>query len=94
MPQTGDFIRAKLEGLKTTLQSAPTSEKKNVISKPMADEFNGILSQAAQEYPVLKDQLPKAIPTRRIGSMAIGQATFLELEAFCEQTLNLLRLVR
>lgn len=90
-----DLIRAKLKGIMTTLERAPAGEKKNRISMALADDFNSVLQSIADEYEELKDALPKRIERPRGALATIGQAelTFMDLEAMCEQALNLLNLV-
>lgn len=94
MPSQRDLLQARLQGLKTTLERAPAGEKSHQASTALAKEFNAITAAIKEAFPDLEESLPEDIrstgPFKRVGK---SDVTYLDLEAHCEQVLNLLRLV-
>lgn len=90
-----DFIRAKLDGIKTTLERVPASDKTGHIGITIAKDFNTVLQEMGEIYPELASGLPSPIgitgPFRQLGKAG---ASYTDLEILCEQVLNLVRLVR
>jgi hypothetical protein len=88
------LLLARLHGIKSTLERTPPAQKAEKASLDLVQNFNSILTAISEAYPELSESLPKTLST--VGPFSqIGKAplSFIDLEAFCEQTLNLLRLI-
>jgi len=86
-------IRTKLTSIKSTLEKASEQRKKDHVSYHTGEDYNAILEAIAAEYPKLNGLLPPKMisspPYIRARQMNV---TYLDLEIFCEQLLNLLAL--
>ena len=88
------LITAKVQGIMKTLENTPASEKKNLVSLELAEDFNQTLKRVSVEYPDIANTLPKPLSTRGpMTQLGKASASFLDLEIVCEQLLNLLGLV-
>jgi hypothetical protein len=87
-------IKARLNGIQKTLDNTPDDQKDNQISWSLAENFNEIIKEVENEIPELGDSLPSKIEKNR-HAQRFGQAaeSFLDLEIFCEQILQLLNTV-
>lgn len=92
-PQT--LLRAKLQGIRTTLERTPPADKKNRVALALLNDFNDIMQALGEHFPDIASALPKRVTSRSSALRRVGQSeiTFLDLEALCEQALNLLALV-
>ena len=95
MPTELELTRAALNGLKTTLERLPAHDKKELVTRSLAEQFNGIVKRVGSAFPDLSAHLPKPIgattPFRKVGK---ADATYVEVEVYCEQLLNLLQLMK
>ncbi len=88
------LLKAKLDGIRTTLQRSSEQQKKELAPTLLAKDLNGVIDEVAKTYPDLKDALPKPVlsstPARRLG---MSDVRYLDVEIFVEQVLRLLNLV-
>ena len=89
-----DLIRAKLQGIKSILAAAPAKQKTELISRHLGDDFNEVLKMVRAAHADIGEALPKDATARSGVARQLQKcdATYLDIEAFCEQILNLLRL--
>ena len=94
MPSQRQILEAQLQGIKSTLERIPPKEKTAQIALALAGSFNDILTTIGESQPDLKGFLPKPLSMRgKLTVVGKAEVTYLDLEVFCEQTINLLRLV-
>ena len=93
VPKKEIFI-VKLRSIKSTVEKASDTQKKEHIAIHLGESFNSLISEIAQEYPDLKDSLPKPFTStgmfRRLEKMEVN---YLDLEIETETVLSLLNLV-
>lgn len=88
------LLKARIDGIKTTLATTPPAQKAHHAGLALVENFNDSVRAIADAYPSLAEALPKPLATNGVfADMGKSSVTLVDLEAFCEQTLNLLRLV-
>lgn len=88
------ILKTKLQSIRSVLEKTPSSEKKGHITIPLANSFNGLVSEAGEAYPELVDHLPPTIEaTLDVAYMGSADITYLDLEIYVEQVISLLDLV-
>lgn len=89
-----DIFFVKLKSIKSTIEKASDSQKKEHIAIHLGDSFNTLITEIAQEYPALKDSLPKPFTStglfQRLKQMEVN---YLDLEIATETVISLLNLV-
>lgn len=89
------LLRTRLKAIRSTLHGASAKEKEGLAGISLTENFNAILTEVAEEYPELKDSLPKHIsghgPFKRVGKSSVS---YLDLEALADQAIALLDLIQ
>lgn len=96
MPTALDFIRAKVQAFKNTLDGKTLKEKEKHVAIAVAEEFNGFLEEIRKASPEAAPHLPKPITWKSVFAqdMRLSDVKFLELEMLLNQTLAVLDVVR
>lgn len=87
-------FRARLTAIKTTLEKAPPKQKMDLVGRALADDFNSARAGVTAAYPELAHDVPQPIKFTSRDRRLKGDVNYLDLEAMCEQVLNLLSTVR
>ncbi len=95
MPPTKfQLMQVRLSSLKQSLSVASTQQKSNHVSLQMAKHFNSILADVVEEYPAIKDAICDQIDLRsKFQLLGATDVTYIDLEAFIDQTIAVLKLV-
>lgn len=89
------IVRAKLQGIMSTLQRIPADQKSGLVALEITQDFNGVLEQTAKEHPELINGLPKPFTTHNQMLKRAGKATasYFDLQLACDQVLHLMNLI-
>jgi hypothetical protein len=88
-----DILRTKLVSLRRTIDRTGAKERSEHVSKATADHFNLILEQLKDLYPDLAPEFPRQVKTTgTFSSLGVCEISYLDLEIFCEQVLDLMAL--
>ena len=92
--QKKDIFTVKLKSIKNTIEKASDTQKKEHIAIHLGESFNSLISEIAQEYPDLKDSLPKPFTSTGVFQrMKKMEVNYLDLEISTETVLSLLNLI-
>ncbi len=92
--QKKDIYFVKLRSIKSTIEKTSDTQKKEHIAIHLGESFNSLISEIAQEYPDLKDSLPKPFTsTGMFERMKKMEVNYLDLEIATETVISLLNLV-
>ena len=96
MPTPLDFLRANVVAYKNTLDSKTAKEKKDLVSRAIAAQFNAIIEEIKKEAPEVAPRLPKPITFNTLVAQDFqrSDASYLDLELMINQTLAVLDVVR
>lgn len=96
MATTLDFLKAKVQAYKHTLEGKSAREKENHISIQIAEQFNGIIENIKREYPEATPHLPQPITWKGIAAqdMQIADIRFLDFEMLLNEVLAILEVLR
>jgi hypothetical protein len=96
MATTLDFVRAKIQAFKHTLESKPSAEKQKHVAIQIAEQFNSFLEEIKKESPEAAAHLPMPITWTSVFArdMRLSDIKFLELELLLNQVLAVLDVVR
>lgn len=96
MATTLDFLRARVQAYKSTLDGKSSQEKEKHVSIQIAEEFNLILEEIKKEAADAAPHLPKPITWQSIFArdMRVADVRFLELEMMLNQVLAVLDVLR
>lgn len=88
-----DIFFVKLKSIKGTIEKASDAQKKEHIAVHLGDSFNSLVAGIAQEFPDLKDSLPKPFTsTGMFERMKKMEVNYLDLEIATETVISLLNL--
>ncbi|MBU1101955.1 MAG: hypothetical protein KKA84_16280 [Bacteroidetes bacterium] len=89
-----DIFIVKLKSIKSTIEKASDTQKKENIAMHLGEGFNSLISEIGQVYPDIKESLPKPFtasgPLQRLKKMDVN---YLDLEITTETVMSLLNLV-
>ncbi len=89
-----DIFKTKARSIKATLENASEKARQGRAGIGLAENFNQLLKEVSEEFPDLKDSLPKPISSKGPFARAgVSDSSYLDLEIFSEQVLSLLDLV-
>lgn len=96
MATTLDFLKAKLQAYKHTLDGKSGKEKERHVAIHVAEEFNGILEAIKKESPEAAPHLPKPITWTSVFAhdMKVADVTYLDLEMLINQVIAVLDVIR
>ena len=95
MPTTLDFLKAKVQALKHTLEGKSGKEKDGRVSIQIAQQFNGILDEVKKESPDAAPHLPQHITWNSpFARLQQADVTFLDLEIMVNQVLAILDVLK
>lgn len=96
MPTQMDFVRAKVQAYKHTLDGKTAKEKSGKVSVHVAEQFNLIVADIKKECPEAAPHLPRPITWSKGGGVTflVTPVSFLELEMMLDQVLAVLDLLR
>jgi len=88
------LLRVRITSIKSTLERQERHGKKEQASIHIANNFNSIISDISSEFPDLASSLPSPIYSNfPFSDLGLSDATYLDLEIYCEQVLSLLDLL-
>jgi hypothetical protein len=91
MATTLDFLKAKVQAYKHTLDAKSGKEKEGRISIQIAQQFNGIVDEVKKESRNAAPHLPQHITwTGPFARIQQADVTFLDLETMVNQILAIL----
>lgn len=89
-----DIFFVKLKSIKSTIEKASDAQKKEHIAIHLGESFNTLITEIAQEYPELKDCLPKPFTSTGVFQrMKKMEVNYLDLEIATETVISILNLV-
>lgn len=96
MPTQLDFVRAKVDAYRKTLQRHAPSDKEGRLSIQIAREFNAFIEEVKKEVPESASHLPQPIKWSGITARVAQQAeiSFLEFEMILDQVIAVLDVQR
>jgi hypothetical protein len=96
MTTTLDFLKAKVQAYKHTLESKSGKEKEKHLAIHVAEEFNRILEEIKKESPEAAPHLPQPITWTSVFArdLKVADVTYLDLEMVINQVLAVLDVVR
>jgi len=90
-PTKVQLLKVRLQGFKKALDAASENLKRDNISMDVANNFNTILDEITENYPSVKDSLPKRVQARRfVRREGKANICFLDLTIFVEQVIGIL----
>lgn len=93
-PTPSQVMKVKAQAIKRTLEKASDKAKTSHVTNPLAAQFNELVEDIGKHYPAIRSGLPKKIEsTTDFSIMGMSDVSYLDLEIFCEQVINLLELV-
>src|SRR5947199_271239 len=95
MPTSLEFLKARVQAIKHTLEGKSGKEKDGRVSIQIAQQFNSVVDNIKKEFSNAAPQLPQPITTKGIGShdMQIADITFLDFEMLLNQVLGTLEVL-
>jgi len=81
MPHNVDFLKAKIQAIKTVLDKTSPKERENRVPVHLAKGFNEILSEIGNHYPEAASHLPKPIPSATSGLLRGNGLTATAMQA-------------
>jgi hypothetical protein len=89
------FYKARLTGIKTSLEQATQKQKEGHVDRQIAEKFNVLLKELGGTFPDLAPHLPAPITFGTDIATILGSsdATYLALHIMVEQVLQLLSVV-
>lgn len=96
MPRTLDFLKAKVQAYKHTLEGKSGTEKERHVAIHVAEEFNRILEEIKKESPEAAPHLPRSITWTSVfaDDMKVADVTYLDLEMLINEVLAVLDVIR
>jgi hypothetical protein len=95
MATTLDFLKAKVQAYKHTLDGKSSQEKDGRVSIQIAQQFNAIVDEIKKELPGTASHLPQSIGwTSPFARLQQADVTFLDLEMMVNQVLAVLEVGR
>jgi hypothetical protein len=89
-----DVFLAKLSSIKNIIEKASDVQKKEHIAIHLGESFNSLISEISEEYPELKDSLPKPFTSTGVfHRMKKCEVNYLDLEIATEMVLSMLNLI-
>jgi hypothetical protein len=89
-----ELLKTRVKSIKVTLERASTKEKGELAGKALAENFNSLIQEIETAYPELRSALPARITAHGpFAHMGASDVSYLDLEVFVDQVLNLLELV-
>ena len=88
-----DFLKAKVQSIKTVLENTSPKEREKKVSLHLAEQFNDILREIGAAYPEAAPHLPKPIPLRGFRHLGVAEVGYVDLMIFAEQVLHVLALI-
>jgi hypothetical protein len=94
MPNKVDFLKAKVQALKSVLEKTSAKEREARVSTHMAKQFNELLKEIGEAVPDAAAHLPKPIPsTTEFRHMGISDVGYVDLMIMAEQVIGVLSVV-
>lgn len=93
MPSKIDFLKAKVEAVKSVLETTSPKEREKRVSVHLAEEFNSVLKEIALAFPDAVSHLPKPIPTQGYRHLAQSEIAYVDLMIMAEQVLRILSVI-
>jgi hypothetical protein len=94
MPTALDFLKARVQAYKHTLEGKSGKEKDGRVSVQTAQQFNGIVDEVKKQAPDAAPHLPPHITWNSpFAKIQQADATFLDLEIMVNQVLAILDVV-
>lgn len=88
------LLKTRVKALKSTLESATSSERKSHASTATTDHLNKIIDETTAAFPDIASSLPDKTHAKGPGrKMGISDQTFLDIEIATDQVLALLELI-
>ncbi len=94
-PTPAKLLKVRLAAYAKALPQNPLSASKDdLISKHLADDFNGIVVEIGELFPAVKNSLPKPITARGpFARMGLADIGFQDLRVLVEQALGIVDLL-
>lgn len=93
-PNQIQLFKVRVRSFKTVLQGASEKAKQESASIVVAKNFNAIIEEIGEAFPVVRSALPKKIEaTNPLAELGASDANYIDLEIYAEQIIGILDLL-
>ena len=94
MPTKAEFLKAKVQAVKSVLEKTSPKEREGKVSSHLALDFNAVVKEIAAAFPEAAPHLPKPIHANlQLRHMGLSNIGFVDLMILAEQVLRVLSVV-